>query len=857
MENYTLKSQTALQEARSLAVEHQHIEILAEHLLYSIFSDKEGLPYQLNLSFKEKLQKDIPTIVDEYLRSLPPVSGDVTYGEQSGRDLKKLLSLAGSFAKKMGDEYISLEHILIAYLEGNFRLTAKLKEAGFEAKEIRKQIEELRGGSAVTDDNPEGKFNALKKYGKNLNELAAAGKLDPVIGREEEIRRCIQILSRRTKNNPLLIGDPGVGKTAIVEGLAGRILQKDVPDVIQDKTIYTLDMGALIAGAKYRGEFEERLKAVLSEVTKQQDKIILFIDEIHTVVGAGASEGSMDAANLLKPAMARGELRLIGATTMKEYRKYIEKDAALERRFQPIFVKEPDVENAITILRGLKDRYEAHHGIQITDQAIVSAVELSDRYISDRFLPDKAVDLIDEAAARLRMELGSMPQEMDDTHRKIRTLEIEEAALKKEKDSHSKNRLQELQKELAELKEEFSAMKFRFEEEKKEIEKLASFKEQLEQAKVQESEASRQNDLNLAAEIRYGQIPLLQKRIAELEKNLKEKQDGNSLRERVTEEDIAQVVSRWSGIPVSKMLQSEKEKLLHIEEEIHKRVVGQDAAVTAVAEAIRRNRAGLSEEGRPIGSFLFLGPTGVGKTETARALAEFLFDDERAMIRMDMSEYMEKHAVARMIGSPPGYVGYDEGGQLTEAVRRRPYSVLLFDEIEKAHPDVFNIFLQILDEGRLTDSKGRVVNFKHTIIIMTSNVGSQFIASNNLSGEEKEIQVQNELRSTFKPEFLNRLDSTVYYHSIEKEHLAGIVDIQLRLVQQRLEKKNIVLEFSPAVKELLASEGYDPLFGARPLKRIVQNEVLNPLAKKLLQEDLSAQTILADVQEGKIVFKVR
>lgn len=851
MENFTLKSQAALQEARSLAQEHKHVDILAEHFLHSIFTDKEGLPHLLNKGGSQ----DIPLLIMNYLDSLPAVSGDVRYGEQMGRDLKTLISLSSSLAKKMGDEYISLEHILLAYLEGNFRLTSDIKKMGYNGSDLQKKIDELRGGNPVQDDNPEGKFNALKKYARNLNELAAAGKLDPVIGREEEIRRCIQILSRRTKNNPLLIGEPGVGKTAIVEGLAGRILQKDVPDIIQNKTIYTLDMGALIAGAKYRGEFEERLKAVLNEVTKEQDRIILFIDEIHTVVGAGAAEGSMDAANLLKPAMARGELRLIGATTLNEYQKYIEKDAALERRFQPIFVKEPDKENAVTILRGLKDRYETHHGIQITDQAIVAAVELSDRYISDRFLPDKAVDLIDEAAARLRIELGSMPQEMDDHHRKIRTLEIEQAALKKEKDSQSKNRLQELQKELAQLREEFSAMKFRFEEEKKEIEKLASFKEQLEQAKIQEAEASRQNDLNLAAEIRYGQIPILQKRITDLEKILAEREDSTSLRERVTEEDIAQVVARWSGIPVAKMLQSEKEKLLHIEEEIHKRVVGQNEAVTAVAQAIRRNRAGLSEEGRPIGSFLFLGPTGVGKTETARALAEFLFDDERALIRIDMSEYMEKHAVARMIGSPPGYIGHEEGGQLTEAVRRHPYSVLLFDEIEKAHPDVFNIFLQILDEGHLTDSKGRMVNFKHSIVIMTSNVASQFIANDEIPQEEKEQHVQEELRRTFKPEFLNRLDSTVYYHTIEKEHLAAIVDIQLRLVQERLAKRNIDIVFSSETKELLAQEGYDPLFGARPLKRIIQNEVLNPLAEKLLKEDWTGKILQTKIKNNQVVFE--
>jgi ATP-dependent Clp protease ATP-binding subunit ClpB len=719
-------------------------------------------------------------------------------------------------------------------------------------------VKSIRGDKKITDENPESKYNTLAKYGRNLNELAKKGKLDPVIGRDEEIRHCIQILSRRTKNNPLLIGEPGVGKTAIVEGLAGKIVQGDVPDVIKDKIVMTLDMGSLIAGAKYRGEFEERLKSVLDEVSASSDKIIMFIDEIHTLVGAGAAEGAMDAANLLKPALARGELRLIGATTLSEFQKHIEKDAALERRFQHVYIEEPTEEDAITILRGLKERYELHHGIRITDTAIISAVQLSNRYISDRFLPDKAVDLIDEACARLRIEMGSMPQEMDDIYRKIRSLEIEEAALKKENNKISTERLEEVRKELADLKEKFSSLKLQLDEEKKHIVEISQIKEEIEFLRLEESKLERNGQLDKVAEVRYGKIPELQKKLLEAEKNLKNRQGGTRLlKEEVTEEDIAVVVSRWTGIPVSKMLQSEKNKLLHIEDALHKRVVGQNDAISVVSHSIRRSRAGLSEENRPIGSFLFLGPTGVGKTETARALAEFLFDDEKAMLRFDMSEYMEKHSVSRLIGSPPGYVGYDEGGQLTDAIRRRPYSVILLDEVEKAHHDVFNLFLQILDDGRLTDSKGRTANFKNSIIIMTSNIGSEYLSDTSLSGEEKEVRVKEMLRLNFRPEFLNRLDGTIMFHPISRDQLDKILDIQTGFLMKRLEKKNLSLELTPPVKKFLVENGYDPSYGARPLKRVIQEMLVNPLSQKLLEGEYSLGTKFKAVLKGtEIVFEI-
>ncbi|MCS6984331.1 MAG: ATP-dependent chaperone ClpB [Leptospiraceae bacterium] len=836
-ERLTVKTREAFERARNLAESRRHVELNPEHLMLAILQDREGLPHQM-VSRLMGSAEPVMQVFAQYLNTLPSVEGDVNYGEQLSSDGRKFLQLAAQEMTGLGDSYLSLEHFLLAYLNGNFRLKNELKKLGLDRPKADAVLKQLRGSQKVDSDNPEGTFDALNKYGRNLNELARAGKLDPVIGRDEEIRRTIQILSRRNKNNPLLIGEPGVGKTAIVEGLAGRIVAGDVPQAIKDKVIVALDMGALIAGAKYRGEFEERLKAVLNEVIASEEKIILFIDEIHTVVGAGASEGAMDAANLLKPALARGEIRLIGATTLKEYQKHIEKDAALERRFQPVYVKEPTVEDTITILRGLRDKYEVHHGIRITDQAIIAAVTLSNRYITDRFLPDKAIDLVDEACSKLRIELGSLPAEMDELYRRLRSLEIEEQALKRENDRASQERLEAVRQEIANLREQFQALKLKLEEEKRAIESITKVKEEIEKLRVEEAEWERKGDLGKVAEIRYGKIPELQKKLQKLEKELKERQQGmRLLKEEVTDEDIAEIVSRWTGIPVSKMLQSEKERLLHIEDALHERVVGQDEAIRAVAEAIRRNRAGLGEENRPIGSFLFLGPTGVGKTETAKALAEFLFDDEKAMVRIDMTEYMEKHSVARLIGAPPGYVGYEEGGQLTERVRRRPYSVILFDEVEKAHPDVFNIFLQILDDGRLTDSKGRLVDFKNTIIIMTSNVGSKYLADTSLTEEEKEQAVWQELRRLFRPEFLNRLDGVIFFHPISKEHLRGIVKIQLARVMERLKAKGIKLELTEAAMEYLIEEGYDPIFGARPLKRVIQEKLLNPLAIKVLEGD--------------------
>lgn len=837
-EKFTQKTKEAHNKAQLLAQELSHAEILPEHLMLAVFSDPEGLPHEIasNIMGNAGAAEEIAR---RYLSTIPKVQGDIDHGEYLARDTGKLYNAAWAQAKGLEDSFLSLEHILLAYLNGNYRLKEEFAKKGLNLTNVDAAIKQLRGNQNVHSDNPEATYQSLQKYGRNLNEAARKGALDPVIGRDEEIRRAIQILSRRNKNNPLLIGEPGVGKTAIAEGLAGRIVSGDVPDAIKDKVIVTLDMGSLIAGAKYRGEFEERMKAVLKEVINSDGKIILFIDEIHTVVGAGATEGAMDAANLLKPAMARGELRLIGATTLKEYQKYIEKDTALERRFQSIYVSEPNVDDAITILRGLRDRYELHHGIRITDAAILSAVQLSNRYIADRFLPDKAIDLIDEAASRLRLELGSLPAEMDNLYRQMHSLQIEEAALKRENDKISMERLEDVRKELADLKEKYNAMKLQLDNEKASIGSITQLKEQIEKLRLEEAQAERSGDLSRVAEIRYGKIPEVQKKLAQAEEALKNKGDGSRLlKEEVTEEDIAQIVARWTGIPVSKMMQSEKEKLLNIEDALHKKVVGQDEAITAVANAIRRNRAGLSEENRPVGSFLFLGPTGVGKTETAKSLAEFLFDDEKAMLRFDMSEYMEKHSVSRLIGSPPGYVGHEDGGQLTEKVRRRPYSVLLFDEIEKAHIDVFNIFLQILDDGRLTDSKGRTVDFKNCLIILTSNIGSQIIADENIgSEEEKETMLMQELRRVFRPEFLNRLDEKVMFHPIGKDHLKEILEIQLALVMERAQGRGLNLEISEQVKERLIAEGYDPVYGARPLKRVIQNRLVNPLAAKILNGD--------------------
>ena len=852
----TLKMRTAMEEAQNQAFSRKHVEIIPEHLLYGIYNDTEGLPFQATKSLVD-VQK-VRDIIENTLGKIPSVEGDASYGEMMSPDARKLIQQGFQEAETLEDAYLSLEHILLAYLKGSFRLKKEFNNIGLNHAAVFALLKNLRGNKKIQDENPEVKYDVLNKYGKNLNELAKKGKLDPVIGRDEEIRHCIQILSRRTKNNPMLIGEPGVGKTAIVEGLAGKIVSGDVPEIIKDKIIIALDMGALIAGAKYRGEFEERLKSVLDEIIASKDKIIMFIDEIHTLVGAGATEGAMDAANLLKPALARGELRLIGATTLNEFQKRIEKDAALERRFQQVYIDEPNQSDAITILRGLKERYELHHGIRITDQAIIAAVQLSDRYIADRFLPDKAVDLMDEACSKLRIEMGSLPLEMDEQFQKIRSLEIEQAALIKENDKASVERLEEVRKTLADIREKFNSMKVQLDEEKKMISSISEIKEQIEKLRIQEANLERTGDLNQVAEIRYGKIPALQMNLEKAELILKDRQGGiRLLKEEVTEEDIAMIVSRWTGIPVSKMLQSEKQKLLHIEDALHKRVVGQEEAVVAVAEAIRRNRAGLSDENRPIGSFLFLGPTGVGKTETARALAEFLFDDEKAMVRFDMSEYMEKHSVARLIGAPPGYVGYDEGGQLTEAVRRRPYSVLLFDEIEKANHDVFNLFLQILDEGRLTDSKGRTANFKNTIIILTSNIGSEYLSDVTLNDEEKETRVMDLLRMKFRPEFLNRLDSVTYFHPIEKSHLAKILEIQLLQLKGRLDLKNIKLKLEPSVMEYLIENGYNPAYGARPLKRVIQEKLVNPMAKKLLEGAYSAgSTFQAFLNGTNVDFRI-
>jgi ATP-dependent Clp protease ATP-binding subunit ClpB len=763
-------------------------------------------------------------------------------------------------AEKMEDEYISTEHLLIAIADEKTGDAGRiLRSNGVSREDLEKVVTEMRGGSHITDQNAEENFQALEKYAQDLTERARKGKLDPVIGRDDEIRRTIQILSRRTKNNPVLIGEPGVGKTAIVEGLAQRIVSGDVPETLKNKRLVSLDLGAMLAGAKYRGEFEDRLKAVLKEIEKAEGQIILFIDELHTLVGAGASEGAIDASNMLKPALARGTLRAVGATTLNEYQKYIEKDKALERRFQQVYIGEPTVEDTIAILRGLKERYEVHHGVRIKDAAIVAAATLSNRYITDRFLPDKAIDLIDEAASRIRIEIDSLPQEIDVLEREILQLEIEKQALSRETDEKSKERLDDIEKRIADLQERSSAMKAKWQSEKEEIEKMRTAKEQLEEAKIELERARQQGDLNKAAELQYGKIPEIEKQLDNEQKRLSElQQDGVFLKEEVDEEDVAEVVAKWTGVPVSKMLEGEMQKLVAMEDNLRNRVIGQDEALQAVANAVRRARAGLQDPNRPVGSFIFLGPTGVGKTETARALAEFLFDDERAMVRLDMSEYMEKHAVARMIGAPPGYVGYEEGGQLTEAVRRRPYSVVLFDEIEKAHPDVFNVLLQILDDGRLTDSKGRVVDFKNTVLIMTSNLGSRAIQAateNPLADRDVRDDVLQVLRDHFKPEFLNRIDDIVVFTQLGREQIASIIEIQLAKLRQMLADRGITLELDQSAKDLLVQEGYDPVYGARPLKRAIQSMVQNPLAVKLLNGEIgSGDTVTVKAENGALSF---
>ncbi|MDM7325900.1 MAG: ATP-dependent chaperone ClpB [Thermosynechococcus sp. Uc] len=850
---FTEKAWAAIARTPDLARQAQHQNLESEHLMKSLL-EQEGLATQIFQKAGCSVQR-ARDFTDDFIGRQPKISNPS--GVYLGQSLDKLLDRAEEARKQFGDEFISVEHLVLAFAQDD-RFGKKLfQELGLTEKVLRETIQQIRGSQKVTDQNPEGKYAALEKYGRDLTLLARQGKLDPVIGRDDEIRRVIQILSRRTKNNPVLIGEPGVGKTAIAEGLAQRIVARDVPDSLRDRQLIALDMGALIAGAKYRGEFEERLKAVLKEVTDSNGQIILFIDEIHTVVGAGATQGAMDAGNLLKPMLARGELRCIGATTLDEYRKYIEKDAALERRFQQVYVDQPSVEDTISILRGLKERYEIHHGVKISDTALVAAATLSARYISDRFLPDKAIDLVDEAAAKLKMEITSKPEELDEIDRKILQLEMERLSLQKETSAASRDRLEKLEKELADLKEEQSRLNAQWQAEKEVIDRLQALKEEIEKVNIEIQQAERNYDLNRAAELKYGKLTELHKKLAEAEAKLREIQVGGRslLRDEVTEADIAEIISKWTGIPVSKLVESEAQKLLHLEEELHKRVVGQDEAVTAVAEAIQRSRAGLADPNRPIASFIFLGPTGVGKTELAKTLAAFMFDTEEAMVRIDMSEYMEKHAVSRLIGAPPGYVGYEEGGQLTEAIRRRPYAVVLFDEIEKAHPDVFNIFLQILDDGRVTDSQGRTVDFKNTIIIMTSNIGSQYIldvAGDDSRYTEMYNRVMEAMRAHFRPEFLNRVDEFIIFHSLRKDQLRQIVQLQVQRLQERLSDRQITLSLTEKAIDFLAEVGYDPVYGARPLKRAIQKQLETPIAKAILRGDFfDGDTILVDVSENE------
>lgn len=832
-ERLTHKAQEAVQVALELAKQNSHQEVDVEHLFLALLSVDEGIAFPVF----QKLGISIPSLqndLEKIAAQKPKVQGGGQ--EYFSSQLSKVFDLAEREAQNLKDEYVSVEHLLLAIAqEKDTSLSSILKKYGISKNSILKILKDVRGAHNVTDQHPEGKYQALERYGRDLTKLAREGKLDPVIGRDDEIRRAIQVLSRRTKNNPVLIGDPGTGKTAVAEGLAKRIADGDIPTILKNKTIVALDLGALIAGAKYRGEFEERLKAVLKEISARAGEVILFIDELHTLVGAGGAEGAVDASNMLKPALARGELRCIGATTLDEYRKYVEKDKALERRFQPILIGEPSVEDTVAILRGLKERYEVYHGVKITDDALVAAAALSNRYITERFLPDKAIDLIDEAASKLRIEIESLPTEIDELERKIMQLEIERQALKKEKDESSKERLKKLEEELSSLQERSNEMKARWRVEKDVIDQIRSVKEQLEKLKVEEERYEREGKLEKVAEIRYGKLRELEAKLNEETKKLKEIQKKSKmLKEEVDEEDIAEIVSKWTGIPISKLMEGEVDKLIHMEKELKFRVVGQDEAISIISNAVRRSRSGLSDVNRPIGSFIFLGPTGVGKTYLAKTLAWFLFDDENAVVRIDMSEYMEKHSVSRLIGAPPGYVGYEEGGQLTERIRRRPYAVILFDEIEKAHHDVFNLLLQILEDGRLTDGQGRIVNFKNTLIIMTSNIGSQYYLDEDASKEDIKQKVLNEVKQQFRPEFLNRVDEMIVFNKLSQEDIEKIVDFQLRELEAKLRQRNLTLKIDKNVRAKLAYEGYDPNFGARPLRRLIQREIQDPLALKLL-----------------------